>query len=148
MTPILMTSSEIPCARTGGAASDIAHDRIARAATWTADSLICFFLPLARGSLSDPFVVAGDLLPRSADARSRERVSNSSVDKQHVAGNEARLVAGQEYRRIGHVARLAETADRHTRAAPLPGFLARSEEHTSELQSHVNLVCRLLLEKK
>src|SRR3989344_7987526 len=36
----------------------------------------------------------------------------------------------------------------------LPGRLAwrrptagRSEEHTSELQSHVNLVCRLLLEK-
>src|SRR5438477_2838837 len=25
---------------------------------------------------------------------------------------------------------------------------ARSEEHTSELQSHVKLVCRLLLEKK
>src|SRR5690242_21209934 len=28
---------------------------------------------------------------------------------------------------------------------PIP---PRSEEHTSELQSHVNLVCRLLLEKK
>src|SRR4051812_49705174 len=28
------------------------------------------------------------------------------------------------------------------------GTLPRSEEHTSELQSHVNLVCRLLLEKK
>src|SRR6516225_1377553 len=31
-----------------------------------------------------------------------------------------------------------------------PGFSSvrkRSEEHTSELQSHVNLVCRLLLEK-
>src|SRR5690242_21239153 len=27
-------------------------------------------------------------------------------------------------------------------------MLHRSEEHTSELQSHVNLVCRLLLEKK
>src|SRR5260370_25788371 len=26
--------------------------------------------------------------------------------------------------------------------------LCRSEEHTSELQSHLNLVCRLLLEKK
>src|SRR5207237_8767861 len=25
---------------------------------------------------------------------------------------------------------------------------ARSEEHTSELQSHLNLVCRLLLDKK
>src|SRR5580698_10847911 len=30
----------------------------------------------------------------------------------------------------------------------LAGALTRSEEHTSELQSHVNLVCRLLLEKK
>src|SRR5690242_20799691 len=28
------------------------------------------------------------------------------------------------------------------------GDRRRSEEHTSELQSHVNLVCRLLLEKK
>src|SRR5260370_10245624 len=27
-------------------------------------------------------------------------------------------------------------------------FAERSEEHTSELQSHLNLVCRLLLEKK
>src|SRR5260370_23654869 len=27
-------------------------------------------------------------------------------------------------------------------------LIARSEEHTSELQSHLNLVCRLLLEKK
>src|SRR6266480_6329243 len=34
-------------------------------------------------------------------------------------------------------------------AAFLPSSLfVRSEEHTSELQSHVNLVCRLLLEKK
>src|SRR5260370_30088869 len=27
-------------------------------------------------------------------------------------------------------------------------LITRSEEHTSELQSHLNLVCRLLLEKK
>src|SRR5260370_29470352 len=27
-------------------------------------------------------------------------------------------------------------------------MVLRSEEHTSELQSHLNLVCRLLLEKK
>src|ERR1039457_2421334 len=31
---------------------------------------------------------------------------------------------------------------------PLIKFLGRSEEHTSELQSPCNLVCRLLLEKK
>src|SRR5260370_16235255 len=29
-----------------------------------------------------------------------------------------------------------------------PMVSTRSEEHTSELQSHLNLVCRLLLEKK
>src|SRR5690242_10294116 len=34
------------------------------------------------------------------------------------------------------------------RAAALDASLDRSEEHTSELQSHVNLVCRLLPEKK
>src|SRR5256885_12252999 len=33
-------------------------------------------------------------------------------------------------------------------AALRPLFEARSEEHTSELQSPCNLVCRLLLEKK
>src|SRR5688572_32207383 len=44
---------------------------------------------------------------------------------------------------------------RSGRAIPLPDLaesalsgVARSEEHTSELQSQSNLVCRLLLEKK
>src|SRR5256885_2278477 len=32
--------------------------------------------------------------------------------------------------------------------SPAPAFSTRSEEHTSELQSPCNLVCRLLLEKK
>src|SRR5690242_21285000 len=48
-------------------------------------------------------------------------------------------------------------ADRFARAGAATGVVfttvtlvmgMRSEEHTSELQSHVNLVCRLLLEKK
>src|SRR4051812_49619459 len=34
------------------------------------------------------------------------------------------------------------------RPSAADGLKVRSEEHTSELQSHVNLVCRLLLEKK
>src|SRR5260370_25366201 len=38
----------------------------------------------------------------------------------------------------GGVVPAAKGADQH----------GRSEEHTSELQSHLNLVCRLLLEKK
>src|SRR5207237_10761879 len=45
-------------------------------------------------------------------------------------------------------------SDRFERVAPVPFSVVcfrlrgRSEEHTSELQSHLNLVCRLLLEKK
>src|SRR5690242_21059326 len=53
----------------------------------------------------------------------------------------------------------AASRSRHRSRPPRPRFLppqprrcrarrSRSEEHTSELQSHVNLVCRLLLEKK
>src|SRR5690242_21519714 len=38
------------------------------------------------------------------------------------------------------------TNDSRTLCSAMP--MKRSEEHTSELQSHVNLVCRLLLEKK
>src|SRR5437016_8113857 len=47
----------------------------------------------------------------------------------------------QRRSRPGAGARLADT-DRAWAASP------RSEEHTSELQSLTNLVCRLLLEKK
>src|SRR5260370_23223950 len=43
-------------------------------------------------------------------------------------------------------ARLVELAH-HPRVVAI-GETGRSEEHTSELQSHLNLVCRLLLEKK
>src|SRR5260370_8612941 len=42
----------------------------------------------------------------------------------------------------------ARRCDAPTRATGPSGGIARSEEHTSELQSHLNLVCRLLLEKK
>src|SRR5256885_8575861 len=37
---------------------------------------------------------------------------------------------------------------RQLRRGDLRGWVRRSEEHTSELQSPCNLVCRLLLEKK
>src|SRR2546426_3065461 len=38
--------------------------------------------------------------------------------------------------------------DVHLMVKPVDGLVPRSEEHTSELQSPCNLVCRLLLEKK
>src|SRR5690242_21269652 len=57
-----------------------------------------------------------------------------------VAGSQQPVLLGTSdalgQPRVGH------RQERRTEA------LSRSEEHTSELQSHVNLVCRLLLEKK
>src|SRR5690242_21396892 len=61
----------------------------------------------------------------------------------NVAANDDRVV-GAKVNVVGHA--IGQEA-RH----PTGGFDRvddRSEEHTSELQSHVNLVCRLLLEKK
>src|SRR5256885_3974482 len=46
-----------------------------------------------------------------------------------------------------HLHPISQLERLHARLEPRIG-LARSEEHTSELQSPCNLVCRLLLEKK
>src|SRR5260370_30627513 len=57
-------------------------------------------------------------------------------------------------RRGGDVPSPCTASSRRPRSrwAPCPARRSyparRSEEHTSELQSHLNLVCRLLLEKK
>src|SRR5260370_21482765 len=49
------------------------------------------------------------------------------------------LLPASESRKARHQSGRIEIPDRQE---------TRSEEHTSELQSHLNLVCRLLLEKK
>src|SRR5690606_41660176 len=64
--------------------------------------------------------------------------------------------AGHDEGPVGLFGRLDEGAQPHRQCALVgPGHddervreLVRSEEHTSELQSRENLVCRLLLEKK
>src|SRR5260370_41438894 len=62
-----------------------------------------------------------------------------------VAGNHEAVAVGQRKQ-------LFPLGQRHHRARGVAGRAhedqLRSEEHTSELQSHLNLVCRLLLEKK
>src|SRR5690242_10445351 len=55
-----------------------------------------------------------------------------------------RGVASWQVMRLHTPSRVACSANRGQRGSSH----MRSEEHTSELQSHVNLVCRLLLEKK
>src|SRR2546427_9422702 len=49
---------------------------------------------------------------------------------------------------VGHIARRKRHEDAIRGMAALASEMPRSEEHTSELQSQSNLVCRLLLEKK
>src|SRR5438132_7651279 len=44
--------------------------------------------------------------------------------------------------------RVRTRSSRYSYPARSPQWQPRSEEHTSELQSHSDLVCRLLLEKK
>src|SRR5260370_37585708 len=61
----------------------------------------------------------------------RSRVTNSRSEAQSCCAGQSRGCA------VGHSSQSCSV-----RAHP------RSEEHTSELQSHLNLVCRLLLEKK
>src|SRR2546430_11159269 len=63
----------------------------------------------------------------------------SLEDDREIAARAVLLATGAQYRRLP-VDRLAEFEG-------LTVFY-RSEEHTSELQSQSNLVCRLLLEKK
>src|SRR5690348_17469423 len=64
-----------------------------------------------------------------------------------AAGSPARREARDDRR---HAAESARSAPRMSIRAALrsQGAGVRSEEHTSELQSPVHLVCRLLLEKK
>src|SRR5690348_17626487 len=77
---------------------------------------------------------------RSSDLR----VGEANLDALALRAGDVGDAAGGRAvaRRVGEQHRRLEARDQ-----PL-GLLPRSEEHTSELQSPVHLVCRLLLEKK
>src|SRR5262249_61744338 len=80
---------------------------------------------------------------RSSDLRGRHPVVNVSWEdaKTYVAW--VAKVTGKPYRLLSEAER-----EYVARAGTTTPFWWRSEEHTSELQSLTNLVCRLLLEKK
>src|SRR5688572_18005059 len=59
-----------------------------------------------------------------------------------------RCIAGFEHVAAGRIAVNGKEVSRPGRSVPPEERRVRSEEHTSELQSQSNLVCRLLLEKK
>src|SRR2546427_3730233 len=97
------------------------------------------------GHASQPEVTVvrdvADDVPRLVDVAAGEAPRASPTQRDdHVAEAIARAAGQERDERIGHGA--LEAGDGG------PGREARSEEHTSELQSQSNLVCRLLLEKK
>src|SRR5256885_7632696 len=72
--------------------------------------------------------------------RRRERDASLRAIEEPRAQILLQLLDLEGHRRLRHEERLGRLGERQV--------LRRSEEHTSELQSPCNLVCRLLLEKK
>src|SRR2546429_3592250 len=89
----------------------------------------------------------------------RERKDHRAACRRLLAAYRRQVLCKQRWSGVGRCGRSAggSLAGR-ARAGALPGaslsqrrqsqLLRRSEEHTSELQSRLHLVCRLLLEKK
>src|SRR2546427_4311942 len=77
-------------------------------------------------------------LSRSSACRSRQKIQGTPESADADVGR------GRDRPSRGRQRRPSYQAKQSRR----PALTARSEEHTSELQSQSNLVCRLLLEKK
>src|SRR5205085_10955766 len=107
--------------------------------------LLFFFLLLGRPPRST-------LFPYTSLFRSRRTLVGVRVPAGGVEhGNPGSGFLAQEARGRTHdlrVARAVRLSGPRRRRRTRSAHGARSEEHTSELQSQSNLVCRLLLEKK
>src|SRR6266849_9225669 len=76
-----------------------------------------------------------------------ERVHTKLFSDGRYGGDPARSQAAAR-RWLAELSRCVEPVPRFRRTPVRRTRTGRSEEHTSELQSRVDLVCRLLLEKK
>src|SRR5205809_5597839 len=100
------------------------------------------------------FLLRYDCTPRHPRSFPTRRSSDLTVYRDPTGEAPLRRAAGQR----GTVAEVLRSRDLWLVASATlvfaamqtvwMAFLARSEEHTSELQSRLHLVCRLLLEKK
>src|SRR5205809_1648909 len=92
--------------------------------------------------------------PASGLAGSRIRTDQGSTPQDSVRGRRVppsgrgELRSPREGATVLRLGRGPTGRDRQRRGTVAPSRGNRSEEHTSELQSRLHLVCRLLLEKK
>src|SRR5256885_5311253 len=102
--------------------------------------LFFFFLMIRRPPRST-------LFPYTTLFRSQDQDGDERDHRQH---DERDAGLGEHRRRVGHRQRFPEqdAAVATLAVQRIEAVERRSEEHTSELQSPCNLVCRLLLEKK
>src|SRR2546430_6411512 len=86
--------------------------------------------------------------------RVRDRRWRGRISGEECAGDRERGAVNVRFARRAMRSHAMSYNGERPRLPPFPpdyrasGVLLRSEEHTSELQSQSNLVCRLLLEKK
>src|SRR5258706_11211129 len=87
------------------------------------------------------------LFPYTTLFRSRTRDDELLRCSESAGKDSGRRTSSRRVRSFG-LGTASRSRTCNTSSCPSDGRLGRSEEHTSELQSLTNLVCRLLLEKK
>src|SRR5690242_19658719 len=114
----------------------------------------------AKPAAPEPAKAAG--APSAASTNGPSRPAPAAPAPQAKDETETETAPAGYGQRPSNVTEISEGEGERVRSSPLVRKIAkennvdlgqvpgtgRSEEHTSELQSHVNLVCRLLLEKK
>src|SRR5690349_23948212 len=84
---------------------------------------------------------------RPLTAEGRRKMERGALGLRQLVP-EVNLLASSPFRRALDTAAILSHAYGELRVERVPELAPRSEEHTSELQSRRDLVCRLLLEKK
>src|SRR2546426_10448816 len=98
--------------------------------------------PLGAGGMGEVFLAEDTKLDRQVALKLLPRDLASDPRRRQRFMPEAKAVSALNHPNVCIIHEVGETAEHW------PYIAMRSEEHTSELQSPCNLVCRLLLEKK
>src|SRR5690606_4578085 len=140
--PVRRTGPRVPVSAT------VTASRVAATTVPVVGGLTVLSNP-ALGSASSGAVRHPTVTPAAAAAtvRSRYCASSSAATVRGVAPTALRRLARRWSRGARTAASEARVTSEAAASSPAP-MTRRSEEHTSELQSRENLVCRLLLEKK